>query len=535
MSPSHLPAPARHAVFAPLDGSGRVALVESRLAEAIRLGAIADGEQLPSEAELAARLNVSTVTLREALAALRRRGLVETRRGRGGGTFVRSPREPVQARLRERLHGLAVDDLRDAADHHAAVAGAAAALAAQRASEPDLERLRAHVERLEAATGADRARADVRFHVEVAATARSVRLTRDEMAAQAEASALLWLAADATDAGAARDDAAAGPEHEAITGARAARDAAAARHAAEHRAIVAAIAARDGAAARRLAAAHVSTGMDRLLGLRTRLGAGAVAAVPARSAAERRRRARQVIAGVADMLDTVFASIDETRAELLAVADRARAAGRGPRRPDLEGIRALARGHLARHDGLVAGTGVVCAPGLLEDAPRWLEWWCAARRAAPRPLAVGLDPRDPDFYDYETADWFAAPRRTGQRSVAGPFVDYSGTNQHIVTLTLPVADSGGYLGVAGADVLVGQLAALVAPSLAALGEDAALLNHRGRVIAANAPGLVSGGLVADDVRAWVLAGRATWAVREDGAALARDGRLGWALLLAPGG
>ena len=63
---------ARRAVFAPLDdGSGRSEAVVRRLGSAIALGIIVDGEQLPSEAQLAALLNVSTVTLRDALSDLR--------------------------------------------------------------------------------------------------------------------------------------------------------------------------------------------------------------------------------------------------------------------------------------------------------------------------------------------------------------------------------------------------------------------------------------------------------------------------------
>lgn len=58
------------------------------LASAIRLGVFATGEQLPPERDLAATLGVSRVTIRECIAALRDSGLVETRRGRGGGTVV---------------------------------------------------------------------------------------------------------------------------------------------------------------------------------------------------------------------------------------------------------------------------------------------------------------------------------------------------------------------------------------------------------------------------------------------------------------
>src|SRR3712207_4510864 len=65
---------ARRAVFAPLDdGALRSEAVVRRVGSAIALGLLADGEQLPTEADLATMLRVSTVTLREALAELRKR------------------------------------------------------------------------------------------------------------------------------------------------------------------------------------------------------------------------------------------------------------------------------------------------------------------------------------------------------------------------------------------------------------------------------------------------------------------------------
>ena len=64
--------------------------IEERLAERIESGTLAPGEQLPPERELAESLSVSRMTVRQALASLAARGLVE--RGVGRGTFVR----PVQ-------------------------------------------------------------------------------------------------------------------------------------------------------------------------------------------------------------------------------------------------------------------------------------------------------------------------------------------------------------------------------------------------------------------------------------------------------
>jgi DNA-binding FadR family transcriptional regulator len=59
-----------------------------RLATAIRLGVVEQGERLPPERELATKLNVSRMTLRDALQALAQAGYLEARRGRSGGTVV---------------------------------------------------------------------------------------------------------------------------------------------------------------------------------------------------------------------------------------------------------------------------------------------------------------------------------------------------------------------------------------------------------------------------------------------------------------
>src|SRR6266851_8359021 len=62
-------------LFVPLDEGGRAETVARRLAQAIGLGLLLDGERLPAESQLASQFGVSPVTLREALAILRTMGL----------------------------------------------------------------------------------------------------------------------------------------------------------------------------------------------------------------------------------------------------------------------------------------------------------------------------------------------------------------------------------------------------------------------------------------------------------------------------
>lgn len=241
---------ARRAVFAPLDdGALRSEAVVRRVGSAIALGLLGDGEQLPAEAELATMLNVSTMTLRDALAELRRFGLVETRRGRGGGSFVRA-RDDVLAELAEvRLSELGTTDLRELGDTHAAVAAAAARLAAARASRTEIARLRDIVDRLAvAASVPDQRRAEGRFYIELAACAQSVRLTMQEMDLHLELGQLPWPPAHAPGL--------------------------LAQMVADHHAVVEAIEARDADRARTLTEQHIERRTHWSIELRLRLPAG---------------------------------------------------------------------------------------------------------------------------------------------------------------------------------------------------------------------------------------------------------------------
>ena len=195
MADRSLPLGPYAAVFAPLPVEGRAETVRRRLGEAITLGLLPDGSMLPPESDLADRFGVATVTVREALGTLRDDDLIVTRRGRGGGSFVKAPRDGGRAALLARLSRVGLGELRDLADHYCAISGHCAALAAGRADPDDIARLR----RLATARPAPDdpsgiPRHEGTFHLELAATAQSPRLTREEMVLQREIGPVLWLA-----------------------------------------------------------------------------------------------------------------------------------------------------------------------------------------------------------------------------------------------------------------------------------------------------------------------------------------------------
>ena len=87
-APAQAPSVAEDVVFRAIRTGNVFEEAVERVLHAIKLGVVTAGERLPVERDLAARLGVSRVTVREALRVLEQAGYVESRRGRTGGTFV---------------------------------------------------------------------------------------------------------------------------------------------------------------------------------------------------------------------------------------------------------------------------------------------------------------------------------------------------------------------------------------------------------------------------------------------------------------
>lgn len=183
----------RAAIFTPIAATGRAEAVAQRLADAIQLGLLDDGERLPTESELGRSFGVATVTARDALESLRAAGLVETRRGRGGGSFVIAGGE-VAAAAAERLGSISRVELRDLALHYGVIAAAAAERAAKFASPDEAALLLEFVTASAVAGEGDARRAENAIRLETSALSRSVRLVHEQLRVQAEFAPLLWLA-----------------------------------------------------------------------------------------------------------------------------------------------------------------------------------------------------------------------------------------------------------------------------------------------------------------------------------------------------
>jgi DNA-binding FadR family transcriptional regulator len=129
-----------------LEPNSRVDEITDRLVTAIAIGEYLPGARLPAERELAAALRVGRMTVRAALARLVERGLVETRRGRGGGSYVLQQWPDSSTETVGRTLTMRVAELRDRCDAICRMHGAVCRAAAESRTDADIALLRSALE-----------------------------------------------------------------------------------------------------------------------------------------------------------------------------------------------------------------------------------------------------------------------------------------------------------------------------------------------------------------------------------------------------
>jgi DNA-binding FadR family transcriptional regulator len=149
-----------------------------QLEEAIVAGKFKPGEKLPPERELKETFQVGRGAVREALRVLEQKGLLEIRLGVHGGAIVTRPStEPMLETLSLLVKRKKIP-FRDIQEFRSTVESRIAALAAQRATKEDVQRLHLIVEQcryyLETRPNWDKfLQEDGKFHKELAAIAHN--------------------------------------------------------------------------------------------------------------------------------------------------------------------------------------------------------------------------------------------------------------------------------------------------------------------------------------------------------------------------
>ena len=175
-------------IFAPVVSQTAFEETVERLGTAIKLGLLPPGSRLPPERDLCAKLGIARSTLRQALTALGQSGHLRAVRGRGGGTFVTDAQPPLPAPTKQLIQGM-----REACDMRLATELGVVTLACQRATPEALAPLDALVEAMDDVLDDFPAyrSLDVRFHIGLADSACSQRLTTAATEAQGAMSDLI--------------------------------------------------------------------------------------------------------------------------------------------------------------------------------------------------------------------------------------------------------------------------------------------------------------------------------------------------------
>lgn len=131
-------------MFTPVQTRRTFEEAADQIAEKVRTGELRTGDRLPGERSLAAQMEISRPTLREAVKVLVDAGVLEVRRGPGGGMYVATDVVPTDLVRHSALLRLA--EIAAVLEARRMLEPQVALLAAERATEEDFEALERSIE-----------------------------------------------------------------------------------------------------------------------------------------------------------------------------------------------------------------------------------------------------------------------------------------------------------------------------------------------------------------------------------------------------
>ncbi|MFJ4030328.1 cache domain-containing protein [Paenarthrobacter sp. NPDC089989] len=165
-------------------------------------------------------------------------------------------------------------------------------------------------------------------------------------------------------------------------------------------------------------------------------------------------------------------------------------------RPALKGLETLSKDFLTKNSFAV-GAGTFFAADSVEHGDHLLEWWTRGASGSVEKLDADLTPGSNRYYDYEKLPFFSTAAATGEQTLWGPYIDYLGFEEYIMTFTAPWSIHGQFAGVVGCDIRIKDLEPIIMPDLRSIHGDAALINASNRVILGNSGAYLVGDRIKD--------------------------------------
>lgn len=194
--------------------------------------------------------------------------------------------------------------------------------------------------------------------------------------------------------------------------------------------------------------------------------------------------ANSAAANIAARIESVFAELDALSLDISSALIEAKGKRSLFLEADLKKVKPVTLEYLAQHQ-FVGAAGVIIAPGAIDPSRGMIEWWRQSDEGIYKKIAFNLTPETGSFYDMENLGWFHNTVESGTRAITGPYVDYGGMDQYIMTLTSMLHLGADFVGMAGCDVEVREIESILVPMLRRIPADAALLNSDQRVILGN--------------------------------------------------
>ena len=196
---------------------------------------------------------------------------------------------------------------------------------------------------------------------------------------------------------------------------------------------------------------------------------------------------KSVIAWLQELLRSQLAPLEALSARIVALSE---GCGDGTSAPVLSSrlldTLVVAVRQTLRSSELAIGHGFIAAPGIVDGLERYMLWLQRRGNSIDR-LRLNFDTSDLDAYDYIRMDWYTVAAARRLPTITGPYLDYSGADRLVLTLTMPTVVHNHLVGVVGTDLPASVTEELIASQLCGIKPDAVLVNRDRSVIATNSP------------------------------------------------